>query len=359
VLAVLGIPGNAALSPQLDGMLHAPSKASAPGVIDRSLTREQRAHLLADTSLFRGIRFGALLLLTQYAEAVHYQPYEQIVSQGEPGESVYFVLEGRVEVRASADDGQASTVVSWLSVGDLFGELSLLDGESRSATCVAVTPVRCLRLGRQPFLKALKEHWTLSHRLHVLLSQRLRTADKMLVEYARDPLTGLHNRRSLLDLYEREAERVRRVVRQRGSSSVNPMAVVFCDVNGFKEINDTYGHAAGDLVLKRVADVLRSVGRLTDLVARFGGDEFVMLLPDAGAHGAEIVIRRIRELLQQATDPVSVTVSIGYALVDQEHPQSFEALLIEADLAMYRDKANFGGPSVREPRVSGVVAGSR
>jgi diguanylate cyclase (GGDEF)-like protein len=311
------------------------------GVAGVASPLEERAELLASIPLFRGLNAAQLQPLTEAAEVLSYQPGDRIVRQGDPGESVFLILDGRVEVlaRVVQYDVVTETVVAWMTTGDALGELSLLDGQPRSATCVAVSPVRCLSLGREAFLTALRENWALSHALHVVLAQRIRMADKLLAEHSRDPLTGLNNRRALADLYERESQRVSRAARQYGTEGLNPLAVVFADVNRFKEINDTYGHHTGDEVLQAIASLLTTASRTTDLVARYGGDEFVILLPDAGVHGAELVMGRVRQYMtEDPPGPVPFTISLGYAIVDPEHPEGLEALLAAADLAMYRDK---------------------
>lgn len=324
-------------------------KQTQPGTVDETVLVGERARQLADVPLFSGLAAAELETLAEVSEVVRFEPGARIVEQGEPGSSVYLITEGRVEVlaRPEHDRYSAETAISWLAPGDTFGELALLDGGWRSASCVAVTAVCCVRLGREAFLTALQQNWPLSFGLHVMLAQRLRVADQLLAEYARDPLTGLNNRRALADLYVRESERTRRASRQRGGAEVQPLALVFCDVNAFKNINDTYGHAVGDEVLKTVAEVLTSASRLIDVVARFGGDEFVMLLPDSGDQGAVQVIGRVRQRLAEHPGPVPFSLSLGYALVDRQYPQALDELIAEADQAMYRDKAAQGGPAVR------------
>ena len=312
------------------------------GEVDHSVTVAERARVLSGASLFSPLSQEDLRPLAEASEVVTFQPGDRIVNQGDPGESLYLILDGRVEVLARIVEGGAATetVVAWMSAGDALGELALLDGQPRSASCVAVNSVRCLRLDRAPFLKALEDNWSLSHALHIVMAQRLRMADMLLAEHSRDPLTGLNNRRALADLYEREAQRVQRAVRQHGAEAMHPLAVVFCDVNKFKTINDTFGHHVGDEVLRAIAAVLTEASRATDLVARYGGDEFVILLPDSGAAGAEQVIRRVKDRLEaDPPGPVPFTVSLGYAIVDPLQPQGLESLLTKADMAMYRDKA--------------------
>lgn len=312
-------------------------------LVRRGCATHSRAAQLAGIALFRGLTEEQIRPLAAASDVVTFQPGDRIVNQGDPGESLYVILDGRVEVLARIVEGGAvaETVIAWMSSGDALGELSLLDGEPRSASCAAITPVSALRLQREPFLAAVERNWSLGHALYGVLAKRLRVADTLLAEHSRDPLTGLSNRRALADLYEREAQRIQRAIRQDGTASLEPLAVVFVDVNRFKQINDTHGHQGGDDVLKSVATLLTTVSRATDLVARYGGDEFVLLLPEAGRHGAEGVIERIRESLAGTPPgPIPFTLSLGYALVQPDRPDGLDAVLAQADVAMYRDKSD-------------------
>jgi diguanylate cyclase (GGDEF)-like protein len=150
-----------------------------------------------------------------------------------------------------------------------------------------------------------------------------------------DPLTGLPNQRFVLEHAARELARARR----RGTS----VAFALVDVDGFKSINDTHGHRAGDGALKRVARCLQQAVRPFDVCARFGGDEFLLVLPDCGAEAA---VRR-RESLQDAVNAmrlrlrgtdVGLTISVGIA-VSPDDGESLERLLDLADARMYKGKA--------------------
>ena len=302
---------------------------------------EARQRLLMEVPLFDGLAAADLRPLAERVTVAEFAPGQAIVRQGEPGERVYVIVEGRVEVLARVERKgiAAESVVSWLVSGDALGELSLLDGEPRSATCVAMTRTLCLCLEREDFLDAMARHWQLNRRLFALLAHRLRKADERLAAHATDPLTGVNNRRALLDLYERETARARRAARQGGSLALASLGVVFADVDLFKSINDAYGHQVGDEVLCAVAQALVAAGRSTDLVARYGGDEFVMLLPDAGRVGVEHVARRVEaEVAVRAPAGIPVHVSVGAALVDPLSPEPLDAVLARADSAMYRQK---------------------
>jgi diguanylate cyclase (GGDEF)-like protein len=151
-----------------------------------------------------------------------------------------------------------------------------------------------------------------------------------------DALTGLVNRRQLTADLEGEVRRSDRHGRT--------FAVLMLDVDRFKHFNDTYGHQAGDAVLRRVADTLRACARDVDTVARFGGEEFTVVLPETTSEGAALVAERIRAGTEAdrftpegGTAPISVTVSIGYAIFPL-HARTPQSLIEAADQALYRSK---------------------
>jgi len=147
-----------------------------------------------------------------------------------------------------------------------------------------------------------------------------------------DALTGLANRLQLADWMERPA--------RAGDS------VLYVDLDGFKAVNDTYGHAAGDALLVAVAARLRAQVRRDDLVVRVGGDEFVIVCPGASRSDAEELARRVVEAigrpLHAAQGDLHVRASIGVATGDDR--ATFEGLIARADLALYRAKAAGAGP---------------
>jgi diguanylate cyclase (GGDEF)-like protein len=149
-----------------------------------------------------------------------------------------------------------------------------------------------------------------------------------------DSLTGLSTRRHFADRAENEFQRARRYR--------HPLSAIMVDIDHFKRVNDTSGHAVGDRVLQQVAGHCRQELRETDVVGRYGGDEFAILLPEsdpvAAAQVAERLRQRIaRQPLQTTTGPVAVTISLGIAALDDEN-LTLDILLSRADQALYDAK---------------------
>jgi diguanylate cyclase (GGDEF)-like protein len=164
-----------------------------------------------------------------------------------------------------------------------------------------------------------------------------------------DALTGLHNRRWL------EARLHDELARQRRTRK--PMALLLLDVDHFKRVNDTLGHAGGDAVLKGVARCLQQGCRGTDALARFGGEEFVVLLPETPLEGALALAEKLRGAVARAAGlPLPVSISIGMAMARVGDGRSADALLQAADGALYAAKAAGRNRVVCEAAPMGAVA---
>jgi len=149
-----------------------------------------------------------------------------------------------------------------------------------------------------------------------------------------DPLTKLYNRRAIVQYAEKEVERSKRYN--------HPFSIILLDIDDFKAINDTYGHTIGDIVLKKISELITSEVRDIDKIGRYGGEEFIIVLPETDIHSATRLAERIREKISHYRFEVdnyvlSVTVSLGIAGLG-EHGRTFEEILQAADLALYQAK---------------------
>lgn len=171
---------------------------------------------------------------------------------------------------------------------------------------------------------------------NAMLFDSMKTAQEYFEEVSmRDGLTMLYNHRHFYNRLEQEFSRATRYG--------EPLSLIFFDLDDFKRINDTYGHTLGDEVLKKIGIIMKSVARESDLPARYGGDEFAVILPNTTAEGAYDVANRlnatIREIRFDELNGETVTISSGVATFDNTNRQTFERLVRLADAAMYRAKA--------------------
>ncbi|MDR3762487.1 MAG: diguanylate cyclase [Acidobacteriota bacterium] len=154
-------------------------------------------------------------------------------------------------------------------------------------------------------------------------------------EASHDSLLRIWNRAAILDLLNTE---ISRAARQQA-----PLCLFFVDLDGFKQLNDTYGHLAGDAVLRNAAEKLSAAVREYDHVGRYGGDEFLVVLPDCNVESARMVAERVRQNIgcdpiMLGNHPVAITVSIGIA--QWVFGQDLNGLLARADSALYKAKEN-------------------
>ena len=218
----------------------------------------------------------------------------------------------------------ASTSAAMLLTPSLLGQpISAMD--AAHAMMLAVVLLACMAV-------SLRLH-TLRNRLQ---QQRL-ALSKALEEHrtlaSRDALTGLLNRRSMLELLELEQRRCERGQRR--------MALAVLDIDHFKRINDSYGHAVGDRALQAFAYTVRHTVRGGDVLARWGGEEFVLLLSDIDAHAAHGLLQRIGQAVAQAVvadAPADLRMTVSTGLTLHIPGESVDTTLERADQALYRAK---------------------
>lgn len=230
---------------------------------------------------------------------------------------------------------EAATVVALSSVIAIFGTLHGFGPFAGATENASLLPL-------QAFF-AVGSIMTLV--LAAVVAERNRAEEALRHLAVTDPLTGLANYRSLIGALEAEIRRARRAERT--------FAVLFFDLDGLKEINDRRGHVAGSRALCRVADALRLWSRAIDTPARYGGDEFAVILGETGEDAARAVARRIAEHVAADTEQPSLSVSFGVSVFPRDG-ETAETLLDAADRALYGARGGDAGRSkltTTSPRV--------
>jgi diguanylate cyclase (GGDEF)-like protein len=293
-----------------------------------------RRSLLQGIALFRGIdaeSFGDLLPQCGRIDASRGQV---LLSPERENHCVYVVLTGRLSVHLGSLEAPK---IADLGPGSCAGEMSLIENKDPSAFVVAIEDCHLMVISHTLLWRMVDRSHTFCKNLLVVLSERVRSDNEYIASSLgvlrqaernahTDALTGLGNRHWMRTMFEREVTRT--------LHSNKALCLMMIDVDDFK-----YGHIAGDRVLVAVADALREFLRPTDLVARFGGDEFAVLLPDLQVKQARQTAERIRQQVA-ALSPTSlataITISIGIA--DRTDDDDVATLVQRADAALYDAK---------------------
>ncbi len=278
------------------------------------------------------------------------QPGEIIVREDEQGDVFYVIRSGHAVVVKGGDLTQAILGFRWK--GDAIGEMALIDNKPRSATVVSLTEMSLWCIDRQLFYQFLGENPAFSLNIMNMLSGRIRQSseerargfvrEKQLgqaiedlnQQATRDPLTGLFNRRFMDEALRKEL--------RLAQDDLSTVGILIADVDFFKRVNDTYGHKAGDMVLQELGKLLKSNVRSADYVCRYGGEEFVVILPGVPMTALERSAEYIRTSFEMAQFQfedkiIRATISIGAAMYPQ-HGASGNEVLEHADHALYHAK---------------------
>ncbi len=299
---------------------------------------------LSDTTLFANVEPEAIEGLLESCPQRELAAGDVLLRPGEANRSLFVILEGRLRVHLDSPDNPPLVA---FNAGESVGELSVIDHKPASAWVVADTATTLLAIDQDRFWSLMHASHTVACNMLGILAQRLRQSDAAITAgqqlqqiYKRhattDELTGLYNRRWMQNLLRRHL--------LRSSMNRQPLSVLMVDADRLKEFNAEFGRVAGDHALFAVAQTLSHNVRPGDAVARFGGGQFLVLLPDTDAAGARVAAERLRAAVSEAVIMMSdesilpsVTVSVGLA---QMNPFSTpESLLAEVGAALERAKA--------------------
>lgn len=310
-------------------------------------TIEHDLHLLSRLQLFRNVDLEnpALLALLGQCEYRTLDTGEVLLSTRVENHFLYILLKGRLAIQLNLHD---DIPLASVEPGECVGEMSIIDSTAPSAQVGATEASEVLAIEQDTLWRMVSVSHEIARNLLYIMSERVRYSNLVIADslemqrqYQRhactDALTGLHNRGWLDDAFDREIKRSER--------DELPLALIMIDVDNFKTYNDDYGHLAGDQVLITVAEAIRSPLRPNDMVARFGGEEFAVLLPETSMKNAAIIAERLRDNVNK-TDPgklddsqlPEVTISLGVA--GRQPGYSLDMMIAAADVAMYHAKRN-------------------
>jgi diguanylate cyclase (GGDEF)-like protein len=299
--------------------------------------------LLEGLELFQGVRPDDVQDLLQKCERRDIDAGDLLLSPGQKNEHVFIVLSGGLNVHVGSPE---APILVTLDVGACAGEMSIIEDRDPSAYVIASEPTHVLVIHKDVLWSMVNASHEFSKNLLVVLSERVRSDNQFIAESigdwrqselnaTTDALTGLGNRHAMEDTFPRELKRC--------ANNEHPVSLIMIDVDRFKKFNDQFGHVAGDRALSAVAHVLKKQFRTKDLLARYGGDEFAVLLPEVAETEALVIAERVRTAVAGKTSDGSdslirapVEISIGVAELDAQG--TYESLLKSADAALYRAK---------------------
>jgi len=307
---------------------------------------EKDLQLIHRSLIFKGVSVEDIGHLIAECELLDIPSGKTLIYANARNEHFYVVLTGSLKVYLDVEINESFVT---LHPGDCVGELSVFDGAYTSAQVIAASDCHLLRIDNKTLWRLVRASHNFSRNLLHVLAKRMRKNNVAIINGLRhqqeleylanvDGLTGLFNRRWMNEFFQRQIARALR--------DNKPMALLIADLDHFKQINDIHGHVVGDEVLFAVASILARLVRPTDLLARFGGEEFALILPDTSLHDAKQIAERMRveidntriKIDNESPHEIHVTLSLG--VTSLMLGDEINNILTRADRALYHAKEN-------------------
>lgn len=305
---------------------------------------------LKTVKAFSSLHLSELKSISGFIEPLNIEAGEALCREGDEGQEMFIIETGKTEVTILMQDGSAKKLTEF-TAGDFFGEMAIFEDAKRSATCTALEKSRVLRLNKSDFLKLMKKYpltaIKIMREMLDITSHRLTNTSRFVSEMVRwgeeasrraitDELTGLYNRRYLDSSLEKEFHK--------SKNNEKPLSLIMVDLDFFREVNEQYNHEIGDEYIVEVSKVFKKHFRSSDIVSRYGGDEFTVILPNTGLKEAYEVAEKIRkyvekiDFLKKHKGPhIKLSTSQGIAAFP-ENAVNLQSLKELADKALYRAK---------------------
>ena len=302
------------------------------------ISRAEFEHL----GVFKNVTFESIAGYLLGCKTIIVEPGTLLIDPDQPKRRLLILIEGLMEVKMHSQGGNFSDIIF---PGQCAGEMSVFDNIKPSAHVYAKEKSKILVIEAGTALAMLNASHDLCLNFLQILSNRLRNNNRVVCEEEyhircieenakADSLTGLHNRRWLEETYTREIKR--------SNEGDFHLSAFMIDIDHFKNINDTYGHLAGDQVLIAVSKSITQCLRPSDMPVRYGGEEFSVFLPNTTIENAKFIAERLRSSVEKMQialstgEVISVTVSIGFT--ERQKGDSVETIIKRADDALYYAK---------------------
>jgi len=298
---------------------------------------------LENMGLFRDVSLKCIDRYLGCCFEEQYRSGDILLSPDKQNQHISLLLSGLLRIHLGTLD---SELISYVHPGECVGEISIIDRLEPSAYVIAETDVRLWVIPQETFWEMVEASHTVAKNLLYILTRRLRHGHGIISNNRQlqkqlqkdvmiDGLTRIHNRRWFDNIVRRRI--------QHSLETCRPLCLMLVDIDHFKSFNDQFGHMTGDRILSDIAGILLKKLRANDMLARFGGDEFVLALPETMLESALEIAEQLRRCAhrlpirgQQKQIPATLTISVGIS--DLRSEDDIETLFQRTDNALYRAK---------------------